>query len=197
MSTVFIGGSRRLGRLNSIIRARLENIVKRGLRVVIGDANGGDRAVQTFLTDKGHEEVVVYCMEAGCRNNVGRWPVRTVKAAGERGFDYYSLKDAEMARVADCGFMIWDAKSKGTFVNMQRLVELGKPVVVYFLPHRKCRTVRTKADLADLVNNCAPEDRQRLSGLLNEGSEQVTLFRSDDSTLADKRFQRTARMRRR
>lgn len=197
MSTVFIGGSRRLGRLNSVIRARLTNIVERGLRVVVGDANGGDRAVQAFLAEMGHTEVVVYCMEAGCRNNIGGWPVRVIKAAGERGFDYYSLKDAEMARNADCGFMIWDAKSKGTLVNIRRLVALGKPVVVYFSPDRECKTVRTKTDLTDLVSNCSQAARQRLSGLIGEASEQVTLFPSPDSRLANKRLQRTAQSRRR
>lgn len=176
MNTVFVGGSRRLGRLNTAIRARLDNIVARGLRVVIGDANGGDRAVQAFLAEKGHKEVVVYCMEDACRNNLGGWPVRAIKAAGERGFDYYSLKDAEMARDADCGFMLWDAKSKGTLVNIRRLVDAGKPVVVYFSPARKFRTVRTNADLTDLVSNCSQAVRQRLSGLLDEAAEQVTLF---------------------
>src|SRR5436309_2547989 len=131
MSTVFIGGSRRVRRLNSVVRARLDNIVERGLRVVIGDANGGDRAVQAFLAEKGHKEVVVYCMDSACRNNVGRWPMHAVEGAGKRGFDYYSTKDAEMAREADCGFMIWDANSKGTLLNIRRLVDAGKPVVVY------------------------------------------------------------------
>jgi len=176
MNAVFVGGSRRLGRLNDVVRGRLDNIVERGLRVIIGDANGSDRAVQAFLAEKGHRAVVIYCMKDACRNNVGGWPVRAVEATGERGFDYYSLKDAEMARVADCGFMIWDAKSKGTLLNIRRLVESGKPVVVYFSPERACKTVRTKADLSDLVNKCAQADRQRLSRLLGEGSEQVTLF---------------------
>ena len=177
MSTVFIGGSRRLGRLNSVIRARLENIVTRGLRVVIGDANGGDRAVQAFLAEKGHANVTVYCMEAGCRNNVGEWPVQVIEAAGERGFAYYTLKDAEMARVADCGFMIWDGKSKGTLVNVLRLLDLGKPVVIYFSPDCKCYTVRNETDLTELVDRCAQASRQRLSELLSGGSKQVALFR--------------------
>jgi hypothetical protein len=97
MTTVFIGGSRRIGRLNGVIRARIDDIVERGLRVVIGDANGSDRAVQAFLAEKGHKNAVVYCMEGICRNNVGGWPVCVVQGAGERGFGYYALKDAEMA----------------------------------------------------------------------------------------------------
>jgi len=197
MSTVFIGGSRRLGRLNDIIRERLNNIVESDLRVVIGDANGGDRAVQAFLAEKDHRNVVVYCMGNACRNNLGGWPVRMVKAAGERGFSYYSLKDAEMARDADCGFMIWDAKSKGTLVNIWRLIESQKPAVVYFAPDRVCRNLKTKADLMALLGKCMPSDRQHLLELLGETSEQMRLFPSDDARLVDKRSQRTMRTRQR
>jgi hypothetical protein len=198
MSTVFIGGSRRVGRLNSVIRARLDNIVERGLRVVIGDANGGDRAVQAFLAEKGHKEVVVYCMEKNCRNNVGGWPVHAVEAAGKRGFEYYSMKDAEMARDADCGFMIWDSNSKGTLMNIQRLVEAGKPVVVYLSPDQECKTVRTKADISDLLCKYLRSDRQRPSRLVGETSKQVTLFPSGEGvTATNDRVQREARARRR
>jgi hypothetical protein len=197
MSTVFIGGSRRVGRLNSVIRGRLDNIVERGLRVVIGDAKGGDRVVQAFLAEKGHQEVVVYCMEDDCRNNVGGWPVHSVEAAGKRGFDYYSVKDAEMAREADCGFMIWDANSKGTLMNIRRLVEAGKPVVVYLSPDRECRTIRTTADLSDLLSKCSRSDRQSLSRLVDVTSEQATLFSSGDDVMANDRLPREARTRRR
>jgi hypothetical protein len=168
--------------LNGVIRSRLDNIVERQLRVVIGDANGADRAVQVFLAERGYKDVVIYCMEGGCRNNLGGWPIRAIEAAGKRGFDYYTVKDAEMAHDADCGFMIWDAKSRGTLVNVGRLIELGKPVVVYLSSDRKCRTVRTRDDLTDLVSHCSQADRQRLSELLGEVSAQATLFSSPGSS---------------
>lgn len=178
MTTVFIGGSRRIWRLNDVLRARLDNIVERGLHVVIGDANGSDRAVQAFFAEKGHRDVVVYCVGDTCRNNVGGWPVRVVETAGERGFDYYALKDIEMARNADCGFMIWDGRSKGTLLNTLRLVESGKPVVVYFSPAREFKTIRTRTDASALLNQCSHSDRQRLSRLVGDGSERATLFSS-------------------
>lgn len=176
MSTVFIGGSRRVGRLSEVIREKLDSIIERGLRVVVGDANGSDRAVQSFLAEKGYQDVVVYCMGKACRNNVGKWPVRAIEGAGKRGFDYYALKDAEMARDADCGLMIWDGKSKGTLLNVQRLVEIGKSVVVYLSSDRKCRTIRTEYDLKTLIDRCSSSERQRLSGLLDQGPEQTVLF---------------------
>jgi hypothetical protein len=159
MNTVFIGGSRRVARLNPTIRERLDNIITKGLRIVIGDANGSDRAVQGYLAERGHRNVVVYCMANGCRNNLGDWPVRAVEAAGERGFEYYALKDAEMAKAGDCGFMIWDGRSKGTLLNIQRLLSDAKPVVVYFAPERKCHTLRAQRELDKLLVKAPREGR--------------------------------------
>jgi len=151
VNTVFIGGSRRVARLNPIIRERLDNIITKGLRIVIGDANGSDRAVQAYLAERGYRNMIVYCMANGCRNNVGDWPLRAVEAAGKRGFDYYALKDAEMAKAGDCGFMIWDGKSRGTLLNIQRLLADAKPVVVYFAPERRCHTIRAQRELDKLL----------------------------------------------
>jgi hypothetical protein len=46
---VFIGGSRHITRLEAVGRRRLDRIVEKGLPVVIGDANGADKAVQRYL----------------------------------------------------------------------------------------------------------------------------------------------------
>ena len=44
---VFIGGSIGISKLNAAIRARLDDFMKRGNAILIGDANGADKAVQT------------------------------------------------------------------------------------------------------------------------------------------------------
>jgi hypothetical protein len=151
MSVVFIGGSRRLSRLNAVIRGRLDNIIERNHAVLIGDANGGDRVVQAYLAERGYRSVTVYCTKGDCRNNVGQWPIRSVAATDQRGFDYYALKDAAMAVDAECGFMLWDGKSKGTLFNIRRLLAAGKPVVVYLAADHSCHTIRCEAELAVLV----------------------------------------------
>ena len=51
-----IGGSRRITRLEAEVRRRLDRIVEKGLPVVIGDANGADRAVQRYLNDRRFEQ---------------------------------------------------------------------------------------------------------------------------------------------
>ena len=46
LKTVFIGGSRSLSRLNAAVRQKLAEIVAKNCPIVIGDANGADKAVQ-------------------------------------------------------------------------------------------------------------------------------------------------------
>ena len=123
MTKIFIGGSRRLSKLNKDVKRRLDNIIENDFTVVIGDANGVDKAVQQYLESKHHEKVIVFCMEGQCRNNLGKWPTRDIAAApSARGFAYFSTKDRVMVEEADYGLMLWDAKSRGTLTNIVDLV---------------------------------------------------------------------------
>jgi hypothetical protein len=186
MSVVFIGGSRRLSRLNAVIRGRLDNIIERKNAVIVGDANGGDRAVQAYLAERGYRSVTVYCMNATCRNNVGQWPVRSIAATDQQGFDYYALKDAAMAADAECGFMLWDGKSKGTLFNIRRLLAAGKPVVVYLAADHACHTIRREAELATLALPSTVVKRQRHTGGTPAG--QGALFPLERGELANPRL---------
>ena len=90
MTTVFIGGSRAVSRLNDVIRGQLDDLIQKNCRIFIGDANGADRAVQQHFADRGYGNVVVYCMEH-CRNNVGNWQVRPIPhPGGKRDFSYFA-----------------------------------------------------------------------------------------------------------
>jgi hypothetical protein len=42
---VFIAGSRWLSRLSADVRSRLDTIIEKGFTILIGDANGADKAV--------------------------------------------------------------------------------------------------------------------------------------------------------
>ena len=46
MTKVFIGGSRAITRLHPEVAKRLRNIIDGKLMVLVGDANGADKAVQ-------------------------------------------------------------------------------------------------------------------------------------------------------
>jgi hypothetical protein len=151
MNSVFIGGSRRLGRVNAELSQRLDNIIGKQLRVLVGDANGFDRAAQAYLADHGYSTVVVYCTAGECRNNVGEWPIHAVEYQGrDRGREFYTAKDDAMLRDADYGLFGWDGKSKGTLRNICKMAEQGKPSVVYISTNKKFVTVRTLQDASAL-----------------------------------------------
>ena len=151
MEAVFLGGSRRIARLNESIRWKLDELLDRGLWMFIGDANGADRALQQHLADRRYERVVVYAVTGMLRNNVGDWKVRSVDAPrGARGFDLYSAKDAQMAKDASYSLMLWDGKSRGTLENVRNLLAQGKPVAVHLGPARRFVSLRSPEDLHKL-----------------------------------------------
>lgn len=161
---VFIGGSRRLSRLNQNVKRRIDNIIDRGFTVIVGDASGVDKAVQRYLNSKHFSNVVVFCMEGGCRNNIGAWPTRTITAAdpGRRDFAYYSTKDRAMVEEADYGLMLWDGQSRGTLTSIVHLVRQGKPVLAYIAPDRTFYTLRQYDDLAEMLGRSNPAALHRI-----------------------------------
>lgn len=155
MSTVFFGGSRKLPHLNSEIRARLRNLISGHHRILVGDANGADKAIQSFFSDEGYRNVTVYCMDKHCRNNLGRWPTKSIDSDGrKKDYSYFALKDAEMSKEADYGFMLWDGKSKGTLNNILNLLQQDKPALVYFSKSKSFVPIKTNEDLHRLVAQC-------------------------------------------
>lgn len=115
-------------------------MIRRKLTILIGDANGADKAVQAFFAEQHYVNVLVFCTAGDCRNNVGGWPVRTVEAPHRtRDFAFFTAKDAAMADEADVGLAMWDGQSSGTIVNVARLVARSKPAVVYVAPQRRFR----------------------------------------------------------
>lgn len=148
MTTVFIGGSRNVKNLDVQVRQRLDQIIAKDLSVLVGDANGADKAVQHYLFDRGYDRVEVFCVEGVCRNNVGGWKTRDIPPPpkGTRR-DYYTAKDAEMTREGSIGLMLWDGSSRGTLANIFRLIDQQKKVVVYVAPEKKFVTMRSERDL--------------------------------------------------
>jgi hypothetical protein len=178
---VFIGGSRAVSKLNAVIRERLDDLISRGCTILIGDANGADKALQTYLAEKHYASVIVFCMEE-CRNNVGAWPTRKIQPPpGSKGFSYYAAKDFVMSDEAHCGVMLWDAKSKGTLQNIFNLVGAGKRALVYFAPTQEFHALGNQQELQTLLARCEKRDidsATRALGLkvpLNQGSLPLTM----------------------
>jgi len=121
---VFIGGSRAVSRLNSIIRDKLGGLIRRQRMIFVGDANGVDKAVQQHLASRGYEHVTV------------------------------AANDLAMARDAKCGMKLWDGKSQGTLNNLQQLIDAGKKALVYLAPEGTFNKLSTEDDLHDLLQRC-------------------------------------------
>lgn len=154
---VFIAGPRAVSKLNSDVIKRFDNIMNNNFIVLVGDANGVDKAIQKYYYEKGYPNVIVYATGERVRNNIGNWKTNNVEAPNNiRGFDFYALKDMQMALDADYGLMIWNGKSRGTFNNIINLVKHNKIVLLYLIQNRQFYKIRTLNDiekLLELLNN--------------------------------------------
>jgi len=170
MSKVFFGGSRKIGRLSQAVKERTDNIIANGYLVLLGDANGADKAMQKYLAEKGYRNVLVFCMGDVCRNNLGKWEKRNVLSRrSKKDFNYYSTKDVLMSDEADYGFMLWDGKSKGTLNNILNLSDRNKKVLVYFSPSRSFYTVKVTQDVSKLLEQCDPDSLRNFDQSLGIG----------------------------
>lgn len=163
MNIVFIGGSRHVSRLPAHALERLDNVIESGFPVLVGDANGTDKAVQKHLLDSRYEHVTVFCSGDTCRNNLGQWKTSHIKTARNvKGFQFYAAKDREMAHEAAFGLMIWDGKSAGTILNILRLVRFEKKAVLINVPEKNATTFKNADDWNAFLSNCSPELRRDL-----------------------------------
>lgn len=163
MTTVFIGGSRHVSRLPADARKRLDTMIDKDLRVIVGDANGADKAVQKHFLDARYDNVTVFCSGSSCRNNLKPWDEQRIAVAkGVKGFDFYAAKDREMATEADYGFMIWDGKSPGTVLNVLRLIRRGKMAVLFDASTKSAATLKSADDWTAFLNSCDESFREDL-----------------------------------
>lgn len=135
MKKVFISGSIALKFIPQMVYERLDNMIKGGLEILVGDALGIDLAVQEYFKKRGYFNVCVYGIYESARNMASaefnftqvKVPLENVKKERERQF----FKDEEMARACDYGLVIWDEKSSGCYKNIQNLYKFGKKYVVW------------------------------------------------------------------
>lgn len=166
MNKVFIGGSRKITKLNSDITSRIGNIMQSGYTILLGDANGVDKSVQKYLQDKQYRNVLVYCMGTQYRNNLAHWETKHIldSQKNKKDFFHYSLKDMEMAKEADYGFMIWDGRSKGTLNNILNLLKEEKKTLVYYSPEKRFYTV----DSFDVLKGLLRQDDKQLQAMFRK-----------------------------
>lgn len=168
MTTVFLSGSRKIGRINDQIKKRISTMMEKEFSIVVGDANGADKAMQNYLLENSYERVVVFCAGIKCRNNLGNWETRNVDVPPKlKGRDFYTYKDKAMAAEADYGFVIWDAKSAGSINNVLELVKNQKCVAIYVSPQKQFFTVKNVTDIQNLLRSCDSGDFLNISRKTN------------------------------
>ncbi|MGH9387438.1 MAG: hypothetical protein ACRD2N_24500 [Vicinamibacterales bacterium] len=62
-STVFVAGSRQISRLPAEVRARLDTVIEKGFQILVGDANGADKAVQRYLAAPSKRFLTIRALE--------------------------------------------------------------------------------------------------------------------------------------
>jgi len=168
MTAIFLSGSRAINRLNDQVRDRIQNMIDQGFRILVGDANGADKAIQKYLSERSYKNVVVYCAGATCRNNVGNWEINQVKVDPKlTGRAFYTQKDLQMADEADYGFVLWDGKSAGSITNVLELLKRTKSVVVYLSKSETFTNVAQAEQLNALLDTCDETEFQSISKKVN------------------------------
>jgi hypothetical protein len=171
VKTVFLSGSRSISRLNDDVRGRVRNVIDKGFQVIIGDANGADKALQKFLADSGYRKVTVYCAGNSCRNNLGGWETHNVSVDPKlTGRDFYTQKDKEMASDADYGLVLWDGKSAGSINNVFELLKGDKCALVYLSSEKRFYDVKSLQDAQSLLGHCDKESMDTIKRKIGLGA---------------------------
>ena len=125
---VFISGSISIDKLPLFALEKIDSIIAKNYRILIGDARGVDLLVQEYLLKKKYKNIIVYFTGEKIRNNTGNWESNQIidDSHKKRGRGLYTIKDKAMARDADYGLMIWDGKSKGTLGNIKEMKKQNK-----------------------------------------------------------------------
>lgn len=153
MHKVFISGSMRIKNINHDVLRRIDNIIDSGFQVLVGDADGVDTSIQSYLVTKEVKSVLVYCTGDQPRNNVGNWNTQNIQTTFSPGTRaYFTAKDLEMADDCDYGLMIWDAKSTGTLSNAIELLKRHKSSLVFVNKEKTFIKVKTVTDLESLIS---------------------------------------------
>ena len=180
---IFIGGPRAISKLNNSVEEKLNGMIIKGHTILVGDANGIDRAVQQYFQNQRYERVVVYASNGTVRNNLGKWPVEAIQVADNiRGFDFYATKDKAMVSNADYGFMVWNGESKGTFTNIINLLAADKKLLLYFSQMNAFLSIDCFEKLECLLEHCSDNIRRLYETVYSNPAREQAQMRLFEST---------------
>ena len=193
MTKVFVSGSMKIRKLDEQVLRRLNNILDSEFEVIVGDADGVDSSVQSYLKTHGANHVQVYCTGTKPRNNLGSWKVKNITTSLSPGTrEYFTAKDKQMAEDCDFGLTIWDSRSTGTLSNAIELIKKKKKAVVFVNKVREFISLKDTGDLEALLSYMAPtalekaEEKLGLSKTLDSMKfEQADMFGAQQVAAGD------------
>ena len=100
--------------------------------------------------------MIVYAPYGRAYNNAGGWLVKYVAPpiGVAPGVAKSWWKNQAMAESADCGLMVWDGESRGTFQNIREMAHCHKPVTVYLAPAKRLYRANGPEGLEKLLAVC-------------------------------------------
>ena len=124
---IFLGGSKIVNELGDKIKSDLFSFMNCGHDILIGDCMGADFQMQKLLAENGYQNVTVYYSGDRPRTNLGGWKAKHISSNKFMSdYERQKLKDDEMARECNIGYMVLRGMTKGTMANIVALVNLNK-----------------------------------------------------------------------
>lgn len=184
--TVFISGSSKTQdkesdyyrkNLPRPVRDRIDQKIRNGDKIVVGDAPGIDRQVQDYLKSRKYKNVEIYGPGKEVRYAADKkWKTNPIDDPDHEPMspEWLAKKDKVMSDVADEGIaVILDEGAKATRKNIERLQGQEKPVDTYMLSKG-----------SELMDRWLSEnENKKVHELLPEFSEKALLKREEDSPI--------------
>ena len=149
---IMIVGSHTITEPDRRVKLMISKLCGEGWHILVGDHSGLDAALQEYLVDMHTDWVRVYTARPQPHHNLDRWPVRHPPKEGRwSGAPRHLQNTLAMADAAECGMVLWDGRSMGTYFVMASLIEQGKSVWVYLSDRGAAHTLRTPEDLEKLL----------------------------------------------
>jgi hypothetical protein len=159
-------------------------MVDQDFAIVLGDANGADKAMQGFLAEIGYRNVTVFCAGKTCRNNLGSWQTANIIVPSHlSGREFYAEKDKKMAAQADYGFVLWDGKSVGSINNVIELVIREKPIIVYLSTEQDFFKINKLSDIDIILSKCSNEEYKTIINKTNFKNKIDKIYNYDQLIL--------------
>ncbi len=137
---VFISGSISIKTIPNSVKSSLNNIIKKNMQILIGDAAGIDTLVQKHCMAKKYYNVIVYSIKQYPRFKASEnFDLKLINVPNEikKERERQQQKDIAMTKDSDYSFIIWDCKSKGSYANIIRAIEYEKEIKLYVTNRNK------------------------------------------------------------